>query len=274
MKVAARVLLAVLVLVILLLGVAACSADALFYHPDQTVYGTPESLGLSAEEVHFRTLDGPLLHGWWVPATGNAKGTVVYCHGNHRNLTHHARFVAWFPRHGFHLLLFDYRGYGRSEGTPTRAGTVADTMAAIDFALARDPERTVVFGHSLGGAVAIVAVAQRPAVRALVVEATFPSYRAAACAALPILCPLACFLVSDGHDPEDALPRIPPRPLLVIHGTEDDIVPFRLGERLHALAGEPKEFFAFQAGGHMTPWVREGRAFEDRMCRFFENALR
>lgn len=258
-----------------LVALAACSADRFFYYPNADLHATPAQYGLTTEEVRFRASDGTRLHGWWAPAVeaSEAKGTVVFCHGNHGNISHHLGSVAWLPRRGFNLLLFDYRGYGRSDGEVSRAGTVADTVAAIDFALARDPHATVVFGHSLGGAVAIPAVAARPQVRAIAVEGTFPSYRDAARAAAPWLSWLMSWLVSDGYDPEDALANLPPRPLLVIHGTDDHIVPFRLGKRLHDLAAEPKTFYPVEGGRHVTPWVHEGAQFEAMLCGFFEAVL-
>jgi hypothetical protein len=115
------------------------AGDRFFYRPDAQSHGTPASYGLDVEEVSFAAPGGPRLHGWLARAKSKSLGTVVYAHGNHANLTHHARFVAWLPSRGYDLLLFDYRGFGKSEGTVAREGTVADTMAAIDFALARDP---------------------------------------------------------------------------------------------------------------------------------------
>lgn len=263
-----------LLVALLVLLPASCGiADGFFYRPDSELHATPATYGLDVEAVSFAAPGGPRLHGWWVPAPAPATGTVVYCHGNHRNLTWHARFVAWLPRRGFNLLVFDYRGYGQSDGSPSRAGTVADTLAAIDFALQRDPERTVLFGHSLGGAVGIVAAAERPAVRAVAVESSFPSYRAAARCSMPALAFLVPWLVSDGFDPEDALPRIPPRPLLVIHGSEDRITPLELGTALHEAAREPKQLRVAHGCAHESPWVAEGRAFEDDLCRFFAAAL-
>ncbi len=265
---------------VLLLGfvlvLGGCSIDGLFYYPRHTLDVTPASYGLTFEEVRFRAADGTKLHGWWSPAVGGSqpKGTVVFCHGNYGNISNHLGSVAWLPGRGFNLLLFDYRGYGQSEGEVSRAGTVADTIAAIDFALARDTEHTVVFGHSLGGAVAIVAVAARPKVRAIAVEATFPSYRAAACAVAPAFGWLTRWLVSEGFEPEDALADLPPRPLLVIHGTHDHIVPFRLGKQLYDLAPEPKTIYPVKGGRHVTPWVYEGEWFETMLCGFFEAALR
>lgn len=258
-----------------LLGSAALvGCDSWFYHPNRHHYASRADLGLQqAEDVHFQDPGGPRLHGWWVPAQGKAQGTVVYMHGNHANLTLHARFVSWLPERGFNLLLFDYRGFGRSDGSPDRAGTVADGIAALDFALARDPDRTFVFGHSLGGAIGIVAAADRPAVRAIAVESTFPTYRAAARCTAPLLAFLVPLLVSSGHDPVDALRRAPPRPLLVIHGRDDDITPVHLAHELFAAAPEPKTLLVVDGCGHGTPWVQEAAVFEERLVDFFRAAL-
>ena len=256
-----------------LVGASLVGCDGWFYYPNAEIHGTPESYDLAVEEVEFAAPGGPRLHGWWVPAKGAAQGTVVYCHGNFANLTLHARFVNWLPARGFNLLVFDYRGFGRSEGEITRAGTVDDAVAAIDVALQRDPKRTVVFGHSLGGAIGIVAAAKRPQVRAIVVESTFPSYRAAARCSSPLLSFLVPLLVSAGEDPITALPKLPPRPLLVIHGTADSITPFELGQALFDAASEPKTFRVVAGGGHVTPWVAEGERFEQALVEFFGAAI-
>ncbi|MCB9870623.1 MAG: alpha/beta fold hydrolase [Planctomycetes bacterium] len=247
--------------------------DSLFYRPFHDVLGVPDDFGLEAEDVFFRAPGGPRLHGWWIRSSGESRGTVVFCHGNTGNVTSHASNIRWLPAHGFEVLLFDYRGYGKSEGKPARAGTVADAVAAIDLALARDPTRTVVFGHSLGGAIGLVACARRPGVRALVVESTFPSYLAAAQGRVPALAWLAPLLVSKGLDPAGALADIPPRPLLVIHGTDDGIVPVRLGWDLYCRAAEPKQMLLVDGAGHRTPWLMLGDDFARPVARFLLEAI-
>ena len=172
--------------VLLLLLLPGC-ADGLFYRPGSDRIPAVAELGFAAEDVTFTAGDGTVLHGWWLPANGTHAGTVVYCHGNTGNLARHVGWVSWLPAQGYDVLVFDYRGYGNSAGEPSRSGTVADAIAAIDFALARDPERTVVYGHSLGGAIALCAVAARPAVCGVVAEGTFPSYREVARSRVPLL---------------------------------------------------------------------------------------
>lgn len=248
-------------------------ADSLFYWPDGRTYATADEYGLDAEVVHFAANGGPRLHGWWVPATSPARGTVVYCHGNHANITHHARFVSWLPARGFNLLIFDYRGFGESEGIMSREGAVTDAVAAIDFALERDPERTFVFGHSLGSALGLVAASRRPAVRAIIAESTFPSYRDAARCIAIALGPLVSLMVSKGEDPIDAVGAVSPRPLLVIAGGVDKITPPELGRSLFDAACEPKQWRLFAASAHATPWVLEADRFEVEVCAFFDDAL-
>ncbi|MFO0981053.1 MAG: alpha/beta fold hydrolase [Planctomycetota bacterium] len=247
------------------------AGDRWFYRPDAVDHGTPESYGLDVVEVRFGT---ERAHA--AQLAGACRGRAPRARSSTRMAimptSHHARFVAWLPRRGYDLLLFDYRGFGKSAGTVSRAGTVADTIAAIDFALARDGERTFVFGHSLGGALAIVAAASRPAVRAVVVESTFPSYRAAARRTVPWLGALATWLVSPGFDPADVIDQISPRPLLIIHGASDHITPVELGKKLFAAACEPKRLWIVEGAAHESAWVRERRAFETEILSFFAAA--
>lgn len=247
--------------------------DGLFYHPDAEVYGTPADYGPLVEEVSFAAPGGPRLHGWWMPAAGQSLGTVVYCHGNAANLTRHARYVSWLPARGYSVLLFDYRGYGESAGTVTRAGTVADATAAIDFALSRDPERVVVFGHSLGGAVGLRAAADRPAVRGVIAESTFSNYRGIARAKTPWLSWLVPLVISAGYDPDAALHRLAPAPVLVIHGGRDPIVPIALGQQLYERASEPKELWVVPEAAHASPWTVRRDEFERRFEAFLVKAL-
>lgn len=248
-------------------------ADKLFYYPSQQIYGTGDELDVQPKDVAFQAPNGPLLHGWWLAPHGKHRGTVVYCHGNAANLTLHARYAEWMSKKGLAVLVFDYRGYGKSEGSPTRDGTVADALAAVDYALARDPNRTIVFGHSLGGAIAIVAAAQRPAVRAVVAESTFPSYRTIAAATAPAFGALVPLFISEGQDPITYLPALKARPLLVIHGEDDHIVPVALGRELFAAASQPKELWIVPGARHFTPWLHVPEEFETRVNAFFTKAL-
>lgn len=115
-----------------------CGLDRLFYHPDSTIYYTPAQLNLRHEDVRFVARDGVRLHGWWLPAlTPRPLGTIVHFHGNAANISNHILAAYWLPAAGYHVFMFDYRGYGQSEGSPTRRGTIADGHAALDYVLSR-----------------------------------------------------------------------------------------------------------------------------------------
>ena len=247
----------------LLMGLFLGGCNHLFYYPDRVAYSRAEDVG--AEEVWFSAEDGTRLHGWFLPARGfrperaERRGTVVHFHGNAQNLTSHVELVSWLPAEGYDVLAFDYRGYGRSEGQPEREGLVADGAAALAYVRSRpdvDRERVLTLGQSLGGAVSLATVGEGPPglVRGVAVDSTFSSYKRMGNRALGgswLTYPLAWLLVSGDHDPRDALDRLPPTPLLVVHGQADEVVPFEEGERLFELASEPKRFVAVPGARHL-----------------------
>lgn len=235
--------------------------DGKFYYPNDKVYFQPNELGLEHEDVTFRTEDGLTLSGWFLPARGTARGLVVHFHGNAANITGHIGLVHWLPDAGYHVLMFDYRGYGKSEGRVTRAGTIRDGHAALDYARSR-PEAEglplLVYGQSLGGAVAIVVAADRPEVDAVVAESTFGSYRGIAALHARQLVyfdwlgrGLARIAISDGYDPIDVVQRIAPRPLLIIAAENDEICFPELARELYDAAGEPKSFWLAPGAEHL-----------------------
>jgi fermentation-respiration switch protein FrsA (DUF1100 family) len=284
-----------LLLAALVIGALIVRCDSWFYYPSQRIWETPPQFGMRHEEVRFSTTDGVSLHGWWLPAeTGHlgpgradatrARGTVIHFHGNAENITAHLVLVEWLPRAGYNVLMFDYRGYGRSGGRVTRAGTIRDGHAAVDYVLTRpelDPRRIFAYGQSLGGAIAVVVAAERPEIRAVVVESTFSGYRRIAAAHLRklVLVPaaargLSAVLVSAGYDPIDAVGRISPRPLLVIAAEQDQICDPRLGRELYEAAGEPKEFWLVPGAGHLAILESAGEELERRVLEFLERAGR
>ena len=99
-----------------------------FYQPNRTLYPTPDQCDLHYEEVFFKSKDGTKLHGWFVSALGDAVGTVIHFHGNFGNLTYYLNQICWLPVNNFNVFTFDYRGYGRSEGTPSRSGIYEDSV--------------------------------------------------------------------------------------------------------------------------------------------------
>jgi fermentation-respiration switch protein FrsA (DUF1100 family) len=257
-------------------------ADALFFVPDKADYGSPADYGLAYEPVAFPSRDGTRLTGWFLAAKGKPKGTVVHAHGNAANISNHFHAVTFLPPSGYNVLVFDYRGYGQSGGRPTRRGCIEDAHAAIDYVKTRpdvDPGRLLLFGQSLGASITIVAGADRPEIRAVAAEAAFTSHRAMARDVLqrnPVTWlfawPVSFLALGGSHAPIDAVDRISPRPLLLAHGTDDDLIPYRMSEALFARAKEPKRLFPIKGGVHLDPRGQEG-AYHAELLRFFEEAL-
>ena len=257
----------------------------MFYQPDRVVYDTPDRHGLKYEEVTFASKDGTRLSGWFIPAVGKASGTVVHFHGNAQNMTAHFGFVHWLPAAGFNLFVFDYRGYGKSAGSANRLGLYEDSLAALDYIRSRpgiDQDKLVVLGQSLGGANAIAAVASRPAgtVRAMAIDSAFASYREIVrdkIGEMPLLAllrtPLASLLIGNDLSPDTFVASIAPTPLLLIHGTADPVVPYSHGQRLFALAREPKQFWTIDGGEHTAAFADPGSVYCQRLVTFFDEAL-
>lgn len=271
-----RILLA---LPILLLG--GC-VESMFYYPDRVRYETPDALGLRYEAVRFRSTDGTSLSGWFIPAVASAdprraKGTVIHFHGNAQNMSSHWRFVAWLPKQGYNVFVFDYRGYGESEGKPEPRGLFEDSVSAIAYVRSRadvDPARLLVFGQSLGGANAIAAVGsgQRDGVRAVAIESTFYSYSSIASEKLSG----AGLLVGDTYAASKYVAAIAPTPLLFIHGTSDAVIPLSHSQRLFADAREPKRLVEVKGARHLEPMIdaRFGATYQRVLADFFDAALR
>jgi fermentation-respiration switch protein FrsA (DUF1100 family) len=249
-----------------------------FYYPDRVVYSTPASAGLPFEAVSFASADGTLLTGWFIPAVGYpkaAKATVVHFHGNAQNMTAHWRFVEWLPQRGFNTLVFDYRGYGASAGSPEPKGVFEDSNAALDYVRKRadvDPTRLLVLGQSLGGtnAIAAVGAGNRAGVRAMAIEATFYSYSSIASDKIPG----AGVLVSDTYSADRTIANLAPIPLLLLHGTADAVIPYAHSRRLFDKAREPKTLMTVEGGGHIEAFTqRFGTRYQDALVKFFEAAL-
>jgi len=266
-------------------GLSTGCASRLFYFPDARVYQRPTAEGYAYEEVSFASRDGTRLTGWLVWAPGEARGTVVHFHGNAQNMTAHYSFVDWLPRAGFNLFVFDYRGYGVSEGEPARLGVYEDSLAAIRYVQQRsdiDTNRIVLLGQSLGGANALAAVGRGDvtAVRAIAAEASFYSYRSIVrdkIGQMPVAgwfkWPLSFLVIGNRYSPGPVVDRIAPIPVVFIHGTADRVIPFHHSEKLHEEAREPKALWPVPGGGHTEAFLRFGSEFRPRLIRFYEEAL-
>ena len=238
------------------------------YYPMKEIDGDPGLAGLRFEDVWLRTEDGVRLHGWFVPRDG-ARTTLLVLHGNAGNISHRVPWIEMLHRAGAHVLIFDYRGYGRSEGKPFEEGLYRDSRAAYAWWSAergRSGERLALIGESLGGAVA-VELAGRSQVAGLIVQSSFTNAWDVAKTILPLglLQPFSGVRF-------DSAGRIGAIqcPKLFIHGDVDEIIPFRLGKRLFELAPPPKDFYAVSGARHNDlPWIG-GPEYVSRISRFLQ----
>ena len=262
-------------------GVAGCTG--MFFHPHRIQVLTPDQLGLAYDEVRFKSRDGLELYGWFLPAKGRALGTVVQLHGNAENISTHFTSLAWMPERGFNVFTFDYRGYGASEGEPTLEGVQLDIDAAMQTLLSRediDKDHVVMYGQSLGGALAAYYIAHSPyreQLRALVIESAFAGYvdivrekMADHWFSWPFQW-LPELTVDDRFSPLPTMAKISPLPLLVLHGDRDAVVPVQDGRRLYEAALEPKQLWIVPGAGHIQ--TTGDPAVRDRLVAYLREAL-
>jgi fermentation-respiration switch protein FrsA (DUF1100 family) len=245
--------------------------NKLFYFPTKDTPATPAEHGLVFENVTFSTSDQVKLHGWLIPvAKGQTvKGTVVFSHGNAGSIGHHLSFVDWLPRRGYQLLMYDYRGFGKSEGIPSREGLVRDVEAAFSFVQQRKETaagKIFSFGHSLGGAKSITALARAsvPGLRAVITDGTFASYEQMA---MIMAGNFGKNLVSDELSPKDVVAQLPV-PLLMIHGTDDEVVPLAQGKALFEAARPRKTFYQVSGGRHGDSLSRNKGEYREKMLEW------
>ncbi|HEY2883297.1 MAG TPA: alpha/beta hydrolase [Pirellulales bacterium] len=225
--------------------------NSLLFFPSKYPEGDWHPAGIKFEDVWFNAADGVKLHGWYVPAE-QPRAVVLFAHGNAGNLSDRSDLLRELHALGISTLIFDYRGYGRSEGSPNEAGIMADGRAART-ALAKQagvPESEIVLmGESLGGAVAVQLASEAPA-RGLVLESTFSSVPEVAAFHYPWL-PVKLLM----HTKLDSATAIAKYhgPLLQLHGDADTIVPYRFGKKLFDAANEPKTFVTIPGGDHNDP---------------------
>jgi fermentation-respiration switch protein FrsA (DUF1100 family) len=234
------------------------------YYPTRELVATPADTGLPFEEVWFGPENG--LHGWFIP--GQRDITLVMFHGNAGNISHRVELAGlWHRQLGVNLFLFDYRGYGRSRGRPTEAGLLADAQAAVTYLASRpdvDPERIVYYGESLGGAIAVLVAADLPPYR-LIVQSAFASVPEIGRDHLPGL-PVS-LLTSMRYPARDALSRVE-SPVLIIHGTADEVVPVRHAHLLYGAAHEPKQLLLLEGVHHNDVPFAGGERYWEGVKRF------
>lgn len=254
-----------------------------FFQPQHQLIDTPTRVGVAYDSETIQAQDGTKLNAWFLPAQGEAKGTILFLHGNAENISTHFRSVAWLPAQGYNVLALDYRGYGASEGLPTLAGAQQDIDAALKHLLVHknvDPNRIVIFGQSLGGALAIFYSAHsayRANIRGLISDSAFADYRQIArdnLAKFTLTWPfqwLPWLLIDNDYTPKDAVALLSPIPLLIIHGDNDQAINMKHGERLYAQGKQPKELMIVPKAGHIQSLA--DAEVRERFLAFVQQAL-
>ena len=268
MHLLATVAVIVVLFFVLATGYVAIGQSKYVYFPDNDVVATPTSVGLAFEDLSLKTEDGESIKAWYVPceAAKNDAMTILFCHGNAGDMGDRVGTLQTFHKLGFNTLAFDYRGFGESSGEPTEDGTYLDAMACWDYLVDKRkdrPENIIVFGRSLGGAVACwLAVHADPA--ALVLESTFASIPAMAHEMFPFL-PVSLFCrfkydnvsnVADVHCP-----------VMVAHGQKDRTCPYEHGRKIYEAANEPKQFVEIK-GDHNDGGLNSNQHYQDDFMKF------
>jgi uncharacterized protein len=237
----------------------------MLYFPTKEIEQTPAALGLSFEEVRLKTSDGLTIAAWHIPAP-DMRAALIFCHGNAGNISHRLDSIRIFHDLGLSVLIFDYRGYGRSEGTPTEKGTYLDAEAAWNYLVKEkgiDPASIIIFGRSLGSAVAAELAMKRKA-GALIIESGFTSIPDLGRKYFPYM-PVS--LITRFHyatiDKVSSLAL----PKLFIHSPEDETIPYDQGVRLFEKAAEPKEFLKLR-GDHNEGFLLSGELYINGLQQF------
>ncbi|MBX3617139.1 MAG: alpha/beta hydrolase [Nitrosomonas sp.] len=242
----------------------------LVYFPDKHLSNTPSALDLDYSSISIPTNDGETLHGWWIPVM-EAKGTILLFHGNAGNISHRINYLTMFRKLGYNTLLFDYRGYGQSSGKPSESGTYLDAQAAWRYLTETkgiSSEHIVLFGESLGGAVAAwLAAREKPGLLAL--ASAFTSVPGLAAEIYPFL-PVR-WISQFEYNTLRSLQSVR-CPVFIAHSPQDDIVPFHHGRQLFQAAHEPKQFLELE-GSHNTGFIFMQPAWKKTLGTFMGDHL-
>ncbi len=254
--------------------------NRLFFHPTTAEILTPDKLGLKYENIYITTPDNVKIHGWHLPATGAKKGSIIFFHGNAQNITTHIASVYWLPKYGYSVYIFDYRGYGQSQGQPSIEGLIIDANSVINYvSQSLNEGNIVIFGQSLGGAIAINAIAElesKDHIKGIVIDSSFSGFRKIAREKLSELWLTWMFqypislAFSASYDFGIAAEKIAPIPLLVIHGNADHIIPFHHGKAIFRAASPPKILWEIDGGKHIDSMTK--KKIRDDFVKFLDAA--
>jgi fermentation-respiration switch protein FrsA (DUF1100 family) len=240
------------------------------YYPLKTIEATPQDMGLYYEDIMVTTGDGVDINFWYIPAD-NARATVIFCHGNGGNIGHRLEKIQILHDLNVNVLIFDYRGYGSSGGSPSEEGLYLDAAAVAGYLInvrMFPEEKIVVYGESLGGAVA-VDLAFKHSFAGLIIEGGFTSVRDVAKRILPFI---PGFVYKSRFDSHAKIGEVRV-PKLILHSRDDEVIPFELGKELFEAAYGPKEFVTLE-GGHNDAFLLSRDVFTGSIDSFLSTTFK
>ncbi len=256
----------ILVLILCVLYVRYLEGHSIFF-PSRQMIGNPMDMGLSFEDVFITTEDKVKIHGWFIPSSVSSDKILLFFHGNAGNISGRLEKIKMFYDMGLSVFIIDYRGYGKSEGQPTEEGVYKDALAAYDYIIQREEGRhkeIIIYGASLGGAIAVDLASKRKA-DYLIVDSSFTN---AVDMAKRIFPWVPSVLIKTQLNSLEKIQKIPSAKLF-IHSREDEVVPFALGQKLYDAALKPKEFLEIR-GGHNDGHIYDEDKFETGVKKFLK----
>ena len=240
--------------------------NSIIFHPDKKLDDNPSNWNLYYRDIKFFTPDGQKLHGWFFPLSEESP-VLLFCHGNAGNMSHRIENIKSLIKKNISVFIFSYRGYGQSSGKPSEKGIYTDGIAAYDYLTKSEmisSGNIVVFGRSLGGAVAIE-IALKRKVRCLIAESTFTSIKDMS----KTIFPFSIFspFVPNHYNNSLKIENVS-APKLVIHGRNDEIVPFDMGRKLYAQAKGAKIFLQVHGAGHNDTYIVGGEEYFEAIRKF------
>ena len=264
-----------------ILTLLSLNCNSLFYYPSKEVFYAPETNNIEYREIFLNVNESERICAWVFPVE-NSIGTIVQFHGNAQNMSSHYLSVLWLQEHGFEIVAFDYRGYGCSDGEAKKENARADGFTLVNHVLKQNKKPLYLYGQSLGGIVLQETLLQlredqKREISGVILEGTFSSYQKIANVKMSeswLTWPfqwLAYILVSDTGAPNEDLSKLTSNRFLVVHGDQDPVVPFVLGQEIFEKLGSPnKQFLSIKNGKHIDAFHREFGKYRPDLLQFLK----
>lgn len=257
--------------------------SSLFYYPKKDLLYDPQQINLNPQDLWIQN-DDLKIHAWYFKSktdfNSESKGTFVFFHGNAENLTSHYLSLIWLLDYNYDFVIFDYPGYGLSNGNPTPSSTVDSGKLVLNWVHKNiDPRPLIIYGQSLGGIISLKSIEESRSqipLKTIIIDSSFNSYQKIAKQVLSRswltwpLQPLAYLLINDTYAPTD-LSFISPIPILFIHGQADKTIELIFSEEMFAEAKEPKFFWKIPKGTHGSTFYINNGEYRDKLIQFLKN---